>query len=428
MTSGQVWFLMIFIVPFIPAALVFYIIKPVAGDAKVGGSLFLFKDLRLDLGGSIATYVVIVVMAVTAFFIINRSEAIAVTFRILPANSAGEILSYEDVNWTKVRVDTLQLGVQAKNGTKYYVGGFKEDPKKESIESSGALEFLHSDFGAAVSLELRGSSSVSLFDQKVPLSDNLAVKVVIADELLNDWTSLVDLQAERISKSSDENVSRKLFLFRNGTNTSLPNIRFGSWGLLGLKSMSMVTRRISQAAMSKFIASDFSEMRSQVKVDNQRLIDSATRIFMNASESGQVEWRAAQSQGAVPVVVRDGSASILFAPSPRASFDPPIMPGEGVAVQVVAVRDLEPILSGSDPITIGYDYGAIFATGMITAEGGIDLCGKNPEVVLDQPGGKRILGDDEVSNTSNTRVVMVKNVKKGSRLSIPVSFTSSGCP
>lgn len=82
MTEAQVWFAMLFSIPFLPAIAVFKLIPPEKGDAQVGGNFPIFKDLSIRLAGSIATYVVIVILGIISYIILTNDRALA--FRLKP--------------------------------------------------------------------------------------------------------------------------------------------------------------------------------------------------------------------------------------------------------------------------------------------------------------------------------------------------------
>ncbi|WP_064820473.1 hypothetical protein [Rhizobium phaseoli] len=429
MISSYIWFVLIFIVPFIPAVVVFHMIKPQEGDAKVGGNVPLFRDLKLDLGGAIATYVVIVVFAIVAFFVINRSEAIAVSFIVEPTNSAGDSIPSEYVNWEKIRLETLSIGVQAKNGSKYYVDSFAKAPDTFKVGSHNTLSFLRADFGTPVPLELLGNKSLFLYEPTASLRQEIVVKVVVADEFLNDWIVVADLLEETFSGSDGTETSRKVLILQNGTKASLSNIRFGGWGLSGLKSMSMSARRVSQNSITDFVKSEISAARLPKNIVPARFAGAVREVFDHASSAGDVKIDEEQIKKEVPSATRVGAASIIFAPSPRASFDPPIVPGQGVALEIISVRDLAPILTHGqdDPLTVGYDYGAMVAVSSYRASGNLKFCRDNMEAILDEPGGKRVLDASEIKNTADSKDVILTNVKRGSRLSVPISISAQPC-
>ena len=107
----MLWFLLIFSVPFVPAVVVFFMIKPQAGDARVGGSLPLFKDLKLELAGGIATYLVVVLVALIAYFMITRDNLIA--FEVIPKGPDGQTLSFLDINPDHIQAPSINISANS---------------------------------------------------------------------------------------------------------------------------------------------------------------------------------------------------------------------------------------------------------------------------------------------------------------------------
>jgi hypothetical protein len=79
MNEGQIWFLLVFSIPFLPAFIVFRMLP--AGDLRgtARGKLPFLGRLDIRMQGAVVAYVIVCLIALGAYVVITRTETINIT-------------------------------------------------------------------------------------------------------------------------------------------------------------------------------------------------------------------------------------------------------------------------------------------------------------------------------------------------------------
>lgn len=279
MTEQQIWFLLIFSVPFIPAIIVFKLIKPKSGDAKIGGRIPIVKDLQIELGGAIATYVVIVLIALLAFSKIVEDKRL--TVKIQPQNSEGQYVGLSDVNLEKLMSSSFDLVVRSDSGDRFLLSDddFEFDEKNFHFLANPEIYVRSVNRQGKLYFEPGGSRFVSSPDSNAALATTkngeYSLRLQVEADLLADWIARVDLFWITVRETTVDTV--QVTVLQDNSRDGISRIRFGASNVSGLAVIEANAWDGSNEIVERYLA-------NVTKVSKTTEWDTSTKLFELSSE------------------------------------------------------------------------------------------------------------------------------------------------
>lgn len=324
MTEQQIWFLMIFSLPFLPAVVIFFLIKPQHGDADVIGGIPFFPGLRVKLAGAIATYLVIVVLALVAYQIIVKDETIALILE--PVDRAGGRLDYASVNFDRAGAPIVHVEpLGDPNAGQTTLSAFELTREPFLFRSEKSLMLSRDRRNTLLRVLVGGGSLfVPAEYQAVAKEDVIVVSAAVQEDFMADWIALVNYVSIDIIPSKDVARIRQTFLVKDGSERGLTKMDFGVYSVSGLLRAELQIDKVAPEGWQGLedrldtvfdrqtaagLGEDLTGLLKEVE-NHTRFIDRS--VWPDTLEK-PLEARVVGSESAVgPSVAR-----FLFAPAPR---------------------------------------------------------------------------------------------------------------
>src|SRR5271165_1093140 len=388
MTEQQIWFLLIFTIPFIPATVVFLFIRPQAGDAKVGGSIPIFKDLKLDLGGAIATYVVIVIFALVAYWLITKKQVVA--FEVRPVTESGEIVEPNSVDWRNLDVPQLEVHAGTiKNG----VNDLALDEEKHLFVNPKGDYFSADLIGSNVVFDILASRTNLAESTENVLGSKIRLDMKIKDSALYGWLGRFDRTAFLFSPNEKKYMASRLFFLTNIGKNNTGRIELSPWAARGLASLTMRVYRVNENTLTDALT-EFGQINKSE--DNRQYgtrVDAwAKNLLKTSSLIGSASWQRA-GEAPKELIVGDDTAKIYAAPTPRVDAIPGgVKAGDTIGIGVEASGDLEQNWKAdySSLVTL-YSHPTELSLVIAQVDQGATFCTRARDVMIDGPSGSRSL-------------------------------------
>lgn len=424
MTEAQIWFLLIFSVPFVPAVVVFFLIKPESGDARVGGSIPLFKDLRLELAGSIATYVIIVIFSIIAYVVLARHETIVGSMLLNPVTPEGRLADPARINWDEAKLPPVKL-VGSEKAT--FPIGFSYDRARRGYVSSTPLKILRSSIGSRV--ELQAGENIAFFGLPpksfIDLESSMKAEIMIKDEMFVDWTVRLDWQFAEYDLDRMEVKQMKVYILTDNTRLGMTRVNLNSWSIRGLRELLLSIYRLEKDSTDELLQA----YSKNVKLPNgfnsaiAELSAKIKEITNKSSRVGHDEWRWPHAEPFAAPVTSAGAASILFAPAPRVTLPSTEGPGSSIAVVIKTLAALPPgWVAKPAPLSTNFDYVTENALISIALSGGLLFCSSPSEITLSGPGGSRPVSPSLISRGHDWKWVSLTAVRRTSKIEVPLEW------
>ena len=360
MTEQQVWFLLIFSIPFIPAVLVFKIIKPKSGDAKVGGRIPIVKDLQIELGGAIATYVVIVLIALLAFSMIIEDKRLVV--KIDPKNSEGQSINFGDVNIEKLTGSSFDLTVSADSGDRFLLTA------SDFVLSDDLLQFVakpeiyvrERSKDGRIHFTPGGGRFVSGSNNAVVLSatknGEYSVGLELEEVFLADWIARADMLWINVERNRVETV--QVTVFEDNSKEGIRKLRFGTANVSGLTGINSDAWDGEPDEIKQYLL-DVQQAASDIGPQTSTILRRLANDLIDAHHGKKIdsgEWKSTTDQGLQKNTgPNDPLVYFIHAPSKRIELP------SAAGGRFILVRETTSAIVSLDPNEINYVPGITYA-------------------------------------------------------------------
>lgn len=424
MTEQQLWFLLIFSIPFAPAFIVFKLIKPKSGDAKIGGVIPIVKDLQIELGGAIATYVVIVLVALFAHSLITEDKRLVIT--IEPRNSDGQKVNKHDVNVERMLKSPFVLTAFSRTGERFPISSSEFDYDEETFNFTASPEvYLRAEdpFGH-VYFNVEGSRfappPTTPLALEITNNGNYNLELELKSELLADWMSVASLSWVDIG-AAEVRVTDVTILY-DFSKEGIARVSFGTMNASGLMNISTEVWEGKPDLIKNFLT-EVEDVVNKLDGDSGEALRQLSQTLINKHSRfqpsiGSDDWTAPNQE--TGLVKRDTGArpSVFFihAPSKRISL-PSGQPGRYILVHESSElkQQLRP---GKPGFGVIYDHAT--KLGMISVlfdESA--LVGPNVRPTIRGPGGeKNYIPDSNIAHAARSLLLFERDLPKQTEIDI----------
>lgn len=325
LTEQMIWFLLIFSVPFVPAIMVFLLIKPQSGDAKVGGSLPFFKELKIELAGAIATYLVIVLLAIVAYRMITNEKLISL--HINPVTEFGETVLLSQVDPAFRSDPKVYARLKDGSGNYSFLGDFNQmNPPYEYVAEK---RFFLPESARRGEVEFRLGDGTHFIPKVYALNiteGKFTLNAEVRSDMISDWTSLLHSTSYTLNDEGSEWTATDFMVFQD-TSTAGPNrFSLGTMSILGLTDANLQLWRVDEASALATLEKIRSLLNGQPSSEtSEALTVLEGELLASAERLSEAVWSPTGDTGepyVPPLHTQDGQTKFLGAPSARIDLKP----------------------------------------------------------------------------------------------------------
>lgn len=430
MSEQQIWFLLIFSVPFVPAIVVFLFIRPRDGDAHVGGSLPILKDLRLDLGGAIATYLVIVVLGIIAYLFITQHEAVAFEIPLLTPD--GVPIDPKQVEWANVQSPKIVIKlVHGTTAATHVFDDFSLHAEQKRFVSRTPLYFSSALIGQPASFEIASNASTMGDLEEAPLQPIMTLSMRLKDRVLADWLVRIDHISFNFNTDDKKLLIKRLWVLTNVGKGAHDRVQFGPWSVEGLQGLMFRVFKVSQTSVLSALEK-IETLRGSDAANAARtaaLEEAENSLFKDASEIGNVRWDRGPGEERVGYALGTDAAKLYVAPLPRIDSIPGgLESGQSLVALIDATATIpETWRDEVPPIVALYSFLTDQVFVDVSSSGAQELCETPFDIQIDAPDGQQSLDRSKVTRTSKSIFLWTSALEKDTKLVVPIRWKTSGC-
>lgn len=322
MTEQQIWFVLIFSIPFIPAIAVFFMIKPQPGDAKVvGGSIPILKDMKIELGGAIATYVVIALVGFLGYYIIVQDKRLEV--ELVPVDENGIPYDAASIRLEELIASNFRLQVSTGSETDYSVSAadfriFKAPSRLLAQGKVYVRDIRKNDENALFFRAVGGLFTEDVVRAEVAVDGRYTIDVRIRSEFIVEWIAAFDGRWESIR--TDDHKTRRVLLLRDNSDKGLRSVTFGLQNVPGLRQIDVSVYSVEEQLAAEFI-SEYSDYSTSLDAPTVEHIGGLVEAFVSANKNREIStdsWVSERPEGLERIESGPGRViEFRFAPSPK---------------------------------------------------------------------------------------------------------------
>ena len=432
----MLWFVLIFVIPFLPAIIVFLLIKPQAGDTLVGGSVPFFKNLKIELAGAIGTYFVVVLISLVAFQVITSKKLIA--FSVEPVSPDGRPISISEINTEflvppklSVRASPPGSGQRALSWTDLSGDLELVDGRLEFTSSRAYQIANHLDNGVLYGRINNSGAYLGSEIFELETSPTIYVKARMTNQIMADWLNLFmmdriwydetdkSLRFEIVSVLRDQSVSQ-----------NLRRIQLGAVSMEGLTSIDLQLFRTSADNSDDFTSYVESvRQKSATETTRNQLRDNFNKFLEKAILLDNASISYDDANPYRREIVPENPESIWFfmnAPSPRVSLKNEwLQSGDDYVIRLsLVVDDVDSFFGDESPYVTVYNFGTKLALFDMELKGyGLKLEPQRQTAEIESPVHNEILSDIDdhfVKNETGT-FYLARELPKNTRAKIPLT-------
>lgn len=361
MNEQQIWYVLIFSIPFIPAIAVFFMIKPEPGDARVvGGSIPILKDMKIELGGAIATYVVIALVGFLGYYIIVQDKRLEV--ELVPVDENGIQYDAASIRLDELVDSNFRIEVSTGPERNYSVSAadFRVVEAPSRLLGQGSVYVRDIRKNAEDALFFRAVGGLFTEDTvraELSVDGRYTIDVRIRSEFIVEWIAAFDGRWDSIG--TDEHTIHRVMLLRDNSDTGLRPITFGLQNIPGIRKFDVSVYSVDEQLADAFIA-DFAMSSTNLDASAVDRIGQLVGSFVSehsALEISSGSWISERAEGLERIEASPGSVvQMRFAPSPKI-----VLPTAEKGQLVLVVMNFEG--SAPDPTDVRpYGFGQHFST------------------------------------------------------------------
>ncbi|MEL6368657.1 MAG: hypothetical protein AAFQ16_11935 [Pseudomonadota bacterium] len=433
MTEAQIWFAMLFSIPFIPAIAVFNLIPPEKGDAQVGGKLPIFKDLSIRLAGSIATYVVIVILGIISYMILTTDRALV--FRLKPVINDYYIVNRDTQSRLSILPEVWENppNVSVTFGEKRIdLTDFQRNGESDLFVANKKIYVTRDGWGNEINLKSAESAYFSRSDVSRTVgfnADTLELEIEVREHMVADWIANYNRVHYDVDLDQSTISTRKVLMISSNARIRQRAIKLGTVSVSGIQELNLVTYQLNangvdsfKTALEKIKTNENPDLIVEaLNAAEQELLSSPA---LAALDDASWSW---EGEGEF-VAVASGSgqySKILFAPTPGVRL--PVKATDDDEYFVIVTETIGSLPSEwvrePEPVSVRYEFPTEFASitvSLLGQSGRFD--GPMAQVVLETPKGDEPIDRAQSHQSVKTKSAWADDLLKSSKMIFPTPW------